>query len=99
MTPSFKIPGPLAAYTVTRPINLRYFNVFLLAFGGIYIFFITGINVVAVGYENVARVKSTYQNHEKLWYEHILPQNAALPATCNCNGSIIKVLECFLSLA
>ena len=68
MAPSFKIPG--AAYPVTRPINLRYFNVLFLVFGAIYIFFITGINVVAVGYENVAKVLPIYQDSgQKLWYE------------------------------
>jgi hypothetical protein len=98
MATPFKIPG--AAYAVTRSINLRYFNVCFLVFGGIYLFFITAINVVAVGYENVARVMPTYQDPgQKLWYEYVLPHNAGLPDTRQCNGSVIKVLECFLSLA
>lgn len=86
-----RIPG--SSYAVTRPITLRYFNVLFIVLGLIYLVFITLINVVAVGYESIPAFSPLYLHTEKLWYENLLPHNAALPHTWNCNASVIKVNE------
>jgi hypothetical protein len=84
---------PHSSYPVTRSITLRYFNLIFVVGGLVYFVFITLINVVAVGYENLPISYPQYIPKEKLWYESFLPKNAALPHTWNCTASIIKVNE------
>ena len=91
MFSSLKIPG--TSYPVTRPITLRYFNIIFVVGAVTYVVFITLINVVAVGYENLPASLPHYTSKEKLWYEWFLPKNAALPDTLHCDPSIIKVTE------
>ena len=82
-------------YPITRPFTLRYFTPMVLVLGLIWVTFVTLLNVVAVGYEYVPVISTSFNSSSVLWYEIFVPKSTSLwiPKTRTCAGSVIKPNE------
>lgn len=86
-------------YPITRPIALGFWFNFFVILGGVgWITVVTIINVAAVGYELVPFTSTNFNASTTLWYERFTPMMSWFPQGRTCEGSIIKIGECFLKL-
>ena len=82
-------------YAVTRPFNLRFLNPTLLILGLIWSAFVTLVSIAAVGYEGVTVFSDTFNSTSQLWYEKIFPHSDWIPSSSVCQGSPIKIKDCY----
>ena len=86
----------LFEYPVTRPVTVPYFPTVVLLLGTLWITLVTLINLVAVGYEYVSTVSTSFNSTNPLWYDRFVPSSSrpsfALDSR-KCDGSLIKLNE------
>jgi hypothetical protein len=77
-------------YPITRPFGFPYFTFVVLLLAGIWLTFITVVNVVAVAYDTVPFTSPDFNETTKLWYETFIP-TFWLPPSRSCEASVIPV--------
>ena len=80
-------------YPVTRKITSRYFAPIFITVALILTVFITLAAVVAVGYEYVPVLSTSFNSTLDMWYDRFMPKTSWAPQTRACQGSVMKVNE------
>jgi hypothetical protein len=88
----------LFEYPITKPINLGKWGIVAFWIIAIcYVVFITLLNIIAVGYEEVLVTLMGTTLAGTLWYEN-LPLSSFLPASTSCNPAQLSINERLVEL-
>ena len=75
----------LFEYALTRPIQLGRWVVLFWIVAVLYLFIITILNIISVGYDYVQVPSNTYNATQKMWYERLPFAESIVPASLICN--------------
>jgi hypothetical protein len=81
-------------YPVTRSLTFsRWVTVLTVIGAGLFVAFVTVVNVAAVGYDMVSVTSNVYGiPDQKLWYSYLVP-SSWVPESMTCEPSIIQLNE------